>query len=436
MEITDNFSDYEEAVNFVFDIPKFTKKNTLEATRKFYDFLGCPAEKIKTVHVAGTNGKGSTCNYLSDILRTHGYSVGFFSSPHLVSVCERFRINDRLMEEEDFVQNLNLVMHKVKEYSESGNEYYPTFFEVLFLMGMEWFEQKKPDIIILETGLGGLLDATNLVKEPALTIITRIGLDHTEYLGNTLEEIAGQKAGIIKRKVPLVYWDTCKSVSDVFEKEAKEKDCMTFPVGRSNIGRVSIKEKSIDFYLTFGYDNSGNRKEINVLIPTVALYQTENVALAFNAAYILLGTSMNEKDSSECLWHSFWTGRMEEIQPGFFVDGAHNPNGTEAFIETLKQMQKEENILLFAANKDKDYVPTIKMLSDCGFFNGCIVTRLKGTRSEESLKLKEEFKRAGLKDVIATSNVSEAVKEALNTGKRVFAIGSLYLVGEIMEELQ
>lgn len=434
VEITDKFDSFNEAVEYVFNIPKFTAKNDLETTREFYEYLGCPGERIKTVHVAGTNGKGSTCNYLSDILKGHGYSVGFFSSPHLVSVCERFRINDVLMSEAEFVSSLESVMKKVCEWRRGGRDYHPTFFEILFFMGMIWFEANTPDYIILETGLGGRLDATNIVKKPELTVITRIGLDHTEYLGDTIEQIAGEKAGIIKPGVPLVYWNTNDTTDSVFEKRAAECGAKTLRVGYGDIDNIRQNEKSIDFCLTYGYDKNGYGRKMQIKLPTVALYQTENASLALNASHMLLGTSLNEKDSAECLWCSFWEGRMQEIRPGFYVDGAHNRNGTEAFLDTLKDMNVKGATLLFGANKDKDYAPMIKMLAESGFFTETVVTTLEGTRSQKAEVLRDEFIRCGMMNVTVTDSVSQAFEMLYDSGKLIFAAGSLYLVGEIMEE--
>ncbi len=188
---------YEKAQQYILEMPKFTKKNSLDDTRLFLEILGSPEEDKKIIHVAGTNGKGSVCAYLCSVLTKAGYRTGMFTSPHLVEMRERFRIGKTLITEERFLQGFLMVMGRLEEMREKSGktEYHPTFFELLFLMGMVIFREEKVEYIVLETGLGGRLDATNAVQTPVLTAITSIGYDHMEYLGNTIEEIAGEKRG-------------------------------------------------------------------------------------------------------------------------------------------------------------------------------------------------------------------------------------------------
>lgn len=194
---------YEEAVDYALQIPKFTKKNTPEDTRRFYEYLGRPGERSGLIHVAGTNGKGSVCSYINAVLSGAGRRTGLFTSPHLVDVRERFRLDGEMISKEEFARCFNQVMDSVKAFCEKNQEeYHPTFFEMLFFISMLWFQEKRADYIILETGMGGRLDATNVIEKPLVTVITRIGLDHTEYLGNTKAEIAAEKAGIIKKRRP------------------------------------------------------------------------------------------------------------------------------------------------------------------------------------------------------------------------------------------
>ena len=198
---------YDEAVDYVYRIPTFTKKNTPEDTRGFYEYLDCPGEREGSsqpaiVHVAGTNGKGSVCSYVSSVMIGAGYHTAMFTSPHLVDIRERFRIDGEMMRKETFLELLNFCLEKVEEFrKKNGSEtYHPTYFEILFFIAMLWFEQQNVDVIVLETGMGGMRDATNVIRRPAVSVITRIGLDHMEYLGDTKEKIAQEKAGIIKEK--------------------------------------------------------------------------------------------------------------------------------------------------------------------------------------------------------------------------------------------
>ena len=213
--------DYREAIAYILEIPKFTKKNSLEHTKDFLRILGNPEKGKKIIHVAGTNGKGSVCAYMQSLLLTEKKTVGFFTSPHLVKMNERIRIDGEEISDEMFLSTFDIVFAAVQKMKADGKPH-PTFFEFLFAMAMTAFADSGVEYIILETGLGGRLDATNAIDVPFLTIITSISLDHTEILGETIEEIAAEKAGILKRDVPIIYIGKeekeCKSDSRVCRK--------------------------------------------------------------------------------------------------------------------------------------------------------------------------------------------------------------------------
>ncbi len=213
----ETFETYGAAVDYINATPKFTTKNRMEDTARFWARLGYPAKNSKVLHIAGTNGKGSVCAYLSSVLRKAGISCGMFTSPHLVSMRERFVINGEMVSEEDFLYAFRLVMGEVKRLASA---YHPTFFELLFFMAMTLFEKYGVEYAVLETGLGGRLDATNVVEEKKLCVITSIGYDHMEYLGETLAQIAGEKAGIMRSGVPVVYPEGQEEVIRVMEEYA------------------------------------------------------------------------------------------------------------------------------------------------------------------------------------------------------------------------
>ena len=213
---------YEEAVAYIEEIPKFTTKNKLEHTRKCLDLLGSPDKKRKIIHVAGTNGKGSVCAFLSTMLEEGGYKCGLFTSPHLIKINERFQINEEMVSDEAFLRAFLKIKALADELVEAG-DYHPTYFEFLFLMGMVIFDEADVDLLVLETGLGGRLDATNSIVSPLACVITSISLDHVEYLGDTIEKIAAEKAGIIKNGIPVVAVDEENGAFPVIERTAKEK---------------------------------------------------------------------------------------------------------------------------------------------------------------------------------------------------------------------
>ena len=211
---------YEEVVRYIEDIPKFTKKHTLLHTREFMKRLGNPCQGRKVLHVAGTNGKGSVCAYMQAILLFEGKRVGFFTSPHLVKLNERIRINGKDIDDDTYCLIFEKVQQVAEELEKEGLEH-PSYFEFLYGMGMLAFEESDAEYIVLETGLGGRLDATNSFEHPFLSVITSIGLDHTEILGDTIEKIAGEKAGIIKKGVPVFFDGSDERSSRVIEETAE-----------------------------------------------------------------------------------------------------------------------------------------------------------------------------------------------------------------------
>lgn len=212
--------NYEEAVAYIEETPKFTKKNSLEHTKECLRRLGSPEKQFKVIHVAGTNGKGSTCAFITSVLREAGYSCGLFTSPHLVRINERFQINETEIDDETFLNAFEKVKHLADELVAEGS-YHPTYFEMLFLMGMVIFAEAGVDYVTLETGLGGRLDATTAVESPAACVITSISLDHMQYLGNTVGEIAGEKAGIIVPGVPVIFDGNSEEAAEVIRKKQR-----------------------------------------------------------------------------------------------------------------------------------------------------------------------------------------------------------------------
>ncbi len=449
---------FKLAEEYLYNVPKFTTKSTPEMTRAFYEFLGCPGETRKIVHVAGTNGKGSVCTYLSSILTAHGHKTAMFTSPHLISMCERFRVDGILMREDEFMKYFYVVQDKIEELKNiktqnksedllSGKkaglsaegvlpvDYHPTFFEYLFFMAMLWFEDKEVDYIVLETGLGGRLDATNIIKKPNLSVITKIGLDHTMYLGNTIEEIAMEKAGIIKKDVPLIFYDFDNKVTEIMEKTALSKGSFVYSVKNTDIFQLKIHEKDIDFCMFYEYDNYVCPAYEEFRIPTVATYQTVNSAMAVKASKYLLQADWDLELVKEVLSHTFWEGRMEEVAPDFYVDGAHNEDGVEAFLDSLAANNEKDAILLFGVNGDKDYEPMIKRMAESGCFKRIVVTKLSGERSAKPEEIAVIFERYTAVDITLTYSVKDAVLKCRGPigGGTIYAVGSLYLVGEIKE---
>ncbi len=424
MLLLDKKARYLEAEAYLLEVPKFTTKNTVEDTRRFLDILGNPEDKKKIVHVAGTNGKGSVCAYLCSVLSEAGYKVGMFCSPHLVEMRERIRIDGEPVEEAVFAEAFDRVM------DELDSKYHPTFFEFLFLMAMLIFKEQKVDYIILETGLGGRLDATNAIRNPALTVITEIGLDHMEYLGNTIEEIAGEKAGIIKPGVPVVYCDKRNEASEVIQKRAKMLGNQVFSVGQKDYFNVNLTNKNIAFSLHSRYYDY-----IRLTVATKALYQVENAAIAVRCIEVLEGSRITSEQIIRGILNTTWEGRMEEILPEVFVDGAHNEDGISAFLQTVEaDFCRGRHYLLFSVVADKEYESMIRSIGQAALFDYIAVAALDNIRAadmQEVYRLLEHY--TGNKCCFFHST-EEAFQFLLKKKKEqdyIYIAGSLYLVGEI-----
>lgn len=420
---------YEQTEAYILDIPKFAGKHTLQDTgRILRNLIG---EKLpgKVIHVAGTNGKGSVCSYLRSILMASGCSVGMFTSPHLEVMRERICLGCEMISEEDFMAAFEQVK-KETERETPGN--HPSFFEFLFLMAMVYFKEKAPEYIILETGLGGRLDATNCIQQPEICVITEVGFDHMQYLGDTLEAIAGEKAGIIKPGTEVVFFDKRPSVTEVLEKFAKKAGSRTIKIGKDSILNVNIHNKNIDFSVHTGY-----YKYDSLVLDTLAVYQTENASLAVAAAEALgkKDGRISEKSIREGLATAKWPGRMEEVLPGIYLDGAHNVDGIEAFLKTAGQIPcKGRRILLFGVVSDKQYETMIEMIAEAGLFDRAAVTVLESDRSASLDKLKVIWRQYEQLPCTFFENAKEAydyLRSIKGEEDIVCIAGSLYLIGQI-----
>jgi len=431
---------FDEAVRYLYDMPRFTKKNTPENTKAHLNLLGSLDKQIPfIIHVAGTNGKGTVCAYLRYILEETGAKVATFTSPHLVDIRERFCINGQMMSREDFLRIFLQVYESLDWEALAQDEgYHPTFFEYLFFMGMLWFAEEKPDYCILETGLGGRLDATNCVSHKELTIITRIGLDHVEYLGDTLEAIAAEKAGIMCQGVPLICCGEVEEALTIFEKHGKNLQIQVISVSNKDYALLKFNNKTIDFSLQtryYGY--------IGITLHTLARYQMENASIAVRAAEQICGPDgLSAEQIQEGLKKAFWPGRMEEVLPEVFVDGAHNGDGIRAFLETVSgdgcEILGRKRILLFSVVQDKDYEFMINQVLDAALFERIYVAHMETSRATGLEQLKVLWcARDNHPQIYFDENVQGALRRALSdrTDERIYIAGSLYLVGEIKEFL-
>lgn len=445
-------NSYDSAVRQLDGIPQFMDSTGVDRGRKLLSALGHPEKNFKIIHVAGTNGKGSVCAYIERILRENGYRTGLFTSPHLVDVRERICVNGQMTSKEEFLFGYE----KVKAAAEE-NQLELAYFDYFLGIAAKIFAAEKIDFCILETGLGGRLDATNAVEEKALSVITTISLEHTKILGDTVEKIAAEKAGIIMPGVPLVYsgknTSAAKTIRQIAEdvgkpagkgKSADESavketagtfdDAYIAEVLPTDCTIIKNTGKSIDFLIHNGY-----YKNDCFTITTGAVYQVHNCALALASVGMLerLGIVRMSKDSvKRAVKDTRWQGRMEEIHKDVYVDGAHNPEGIEAFIESAAVIGRDRKCcLFFSVVNDKNYEEMICRLCGSRIFDAYVVTSIEGSRSLAGERIFEIFEKYTKNPVTVCGNAADGFEKALDISRKnnglCFCTGSLYLVGEL-----
>ena len=422
---------YEKAVEYLLDIPKFTGKNSLQDTKNFLQRFSNPEKKMKIIHIAGTNGKGSVCAYLRAVLMEMGFSVGTFTSPHLIEINERIQVNAIPVENKKILDAFVGIQEEIDALrQEQGGNYHPSFFEYLFFMAILIFEKQMPDYVILETGLGGRLDATNSVDNPLVSVITSIGLDHMQYLGETIEQITDEKAGIIKQGIPVVYSAERECVAQSIKRKAKETESATFPVSKKDYAFLNFKNKTIDFsYHSRYYDY------VRLCLDTTAFYQMENASLALRTAEVLFKDGQVVPEVMQrAVFSTHWEGRMEEVCPDVYVDGAHNEAGIRAFLSSVSRDDcKGERMLIFGAVSDKAYEQMIKQITDSKLFLEISVVNMDNSRAISAEGLKCIFIKQGAHEPTVWSDVVaayEAFMKKKGEHDRIYIAGSLYLVGE------
>lgn len=449
--------------HFLNSLTRFTVKHTIEDSRAFLHFLGDPDLGMRIIHVAGTNGKGSVCSYLSNILQKAGFHTGLFTSPHLVSVTERFQTDGEEVSEERFLAVFWKLLEEIEAFqkkNETEADYFPSYFEFLFFMAMLLYAADPVDFLILETGLGGRLDATNTVAHPLVCVITEIGLDHMQFLGDTYAAIAGEKAGIIKKGVPVVFFDKRKESSDVIIAAAKNAGSEYKCVSENEITEIRVSTDMVNKkHIDFSY-NSGYYKYVDLCVRTPALYQVQNAALAVSTAEVLkrLGVPIDEEVIRKGLADTFWSCRMEEIRSGFYVDGAHNADGMEGFLSSVRHIDcTGHRMLIFGVVGDKQYPEMVRMILESCLFDQIAVTVLETGRSLSINELKQVFLDAdadpcglsqeqdrlnavynGHRTEISFFLSEKEARKSLCSKKGdadlMFAAGSLYLAGQIKAE--
>ena len=443
------FHTLSQAEDYLNSIPRFSsEKHSAEDLRAMLDLLGARLPENKVIHVAGTNGKGSVCAFLDSILRTAGKTTAVFTSPHLVKITERFAFSGEPVDDETFLSAYRTVRRAEPDFALRGWTV-PTYFETLFLIFAVLLKRDPADWVILETGLGGRLDATNCIEYPRLTVITSISFDHMQYLGNTIREIAWEKAGIIKPGVTLIHDDTDPEASEVFCRRAEELSCRRIPAGTGDLRELRMTETGLTYLcrplsMTSDPDMETVLPLMRFEVPFRAQYQGVNSLLAVRAAELL---GFPYEIIRNGLSAAAWPGRMEEILPGVFADGAHNEGGIRAFCEAASGIrdlrQAEEVTLIFEVSSDKQYAEMLIHIADRLKPDRLILCSMRSYRalSTETLQdAAEQIFPAGCgTELIVIPSLEEAFRRALDEkkpGGLVFIAGSLYLVGELQAFLR
>jgi dihydrofolate synthase/folylpolyglutamate synthase len=430
--------NYQQAWDYLDSLQFHKIKLGLDAMHSFMAKVGNPEQSLKTVHVAGTNGKGSVSVTLLTILSEAGYRVGLYTSPHLSSVRERFRINSSFISEEKFAE----LASRIREVL--GDEKI-TYFEFTTALAFLWFAEEDLDLVVLETGLGGRLDATNIVN-PLVSVITNVSMDHEAYLGNTISAVAGEKAGIIKHGVPVI--SGVKPGGGLAEVKAacEEKGAQLFLYGDS----FCASPAGAGYWLWGGHADFTNTSYKDLRCSMKGDYQVENASLALGVICLLKGKGFSVSDNQlrQGLTNVNWPGRLEcfclnrktrkqmpcsgtEGTVSYILDGAHNPAGVESLVQTLKaECSYQRLILVWGAMADKDLQKTLPLVA--ALADTIILTKPEGERSAEPELLFQNVPDHLQEKCTLHSRVEYAIHSAETQAGEddlILIAGSLYLIG-------
>lgn len=419
------FHSIEECTDFIFKLRASTYKGEpLEAVRKILFELDNPHEKVKYIHFAGSNGKGSTLNATREILMDHGLRVGAFISPHLERVNERITINHEQITDDDFLNYANKVDDIIQR--KLGGQY-PSFFEIMTVIACLHFAHDTIDIALMETGIGGRIDSTNVIT-PEVSVITTISLEHTEILGDTIEKIAFEKAGIIKNEKPVVVGVKQSEAQQVIKQKAMECQSDYFCLNEE----INIKNVRKGYPQNF--DFSFENKEINnIPLAMQGEHQIHNAALAITAS-LLFDSSIEENTIRGALQKATWEGRFERVSDQIIIDGAHNSEGTESLIHTLKEVFPTKKYkFIYAALQDKDHEASIKMMDEAAASMGFTQIDLPRAAKAEDLATKSKHSIIHINENWEELVMSE--KKTLEADDLLIITGSLYFIAEVRKIL-
>ncbi len=419
---------YQDAIDYIHSVNWRGSRPGLSRITELLDRLGNPHKALRCIHIAGTNGKGSTSAMLDSVLREAGYRVGLFTSPYVELFNERIAFGGMPISDND----LTLLVERVAPIAEAMDDP-PTEFELITAIGFLFFKEKGCDVVVLEVGMGGRLDSTNVIEEALLSIITGIAIDHEGFLGDTLEKIAAEKAGIVKEGCPVLYGGTIDSVKKIIEEQASERHAPFSVVDRS-----SLTVKRADLHGTL-LDYAGME---DIHLPLMGLYQPRNLATVVTAISLLggRGFSVSEEALRRGIERTVWKARFELLsrEPIFLFDGSHNMQGIDAACEALAHYFPNERLyLVCGVMADKAYEEMVQKLLP--YTAKVLTVTPHNPRALSAEAFAAVFRERGV-FAEAFSSVAHAVetayREAKRDGRAVVALGSLYMYAEVKAALR
>lgn len=423
--------NYKEAMDYISSVGRFGSNYGLERTFRLLEILGSPQDKIKLIHVAGTNGKGSTTSMITKILRGFGYRVGMYTSPYLEEFEERIQINGENIPKDTLVNLLEEVKCAVEKVIKEGYDH-PTEFEILTALTFLYFYNEKVDYGVIEVGLGGRIDSTNVLN-PIVSVITSISLDHMDILGDTLGKIAYEKAGIIKEEIPVVLYPQKQEAEDVILEKAKEKHSKIYFVEKDDGKLININ--SDDIYQEV--EIKGINNIYKVKLPLLGEHQILNLAVAIKAVEVLFNIEnieINKNRIEDSLMDVKWIGRLEVLRknPLIVIDGAHNIDGIKSLKESVQKYFKYKKVyLLLGILADKQVKEMIEEITPMA--EKVYALTPHSDRAELSEDLKNEIIKVN-PNTVALESYEEAFKLALkeaNAEDMILVSGSLYMIGDM-----
>lgn len=418
--------NYNEALEFIHSVSNYFCKPGLARIKALCESLGNPQNSLKFVHIAGTNGKGSFCAFLSSILKESGYKVGTYTSPFILRFNERIAINGEPISDNDLA-DITSQLSDICDFLEDK----PTEFELITAIAFKYFKDKNCDIVVLECGMGGRFDATNIIESPCLSVITGVDFDHQNFLGNTISLIANEKAGIIKRNTPCLWCGNSEEAYKVIKDEAESKNSRLYKIeSKPEIKVFNLSRTVFDF-----------EDYKNLEIGLLGTYQPINAANAIKAAKILTESGFNipQKAIYSGLKNTVWPARFEKLSPlPIIFDGSHNPQGVRAAKESVKLYFKDRKVnILSGVMRDKDYPIICKEISEIANKVYCVT--VDNPRALESTEYKKEYEKLGInaEDYKCVKEaLLSAIEDSIENRIPLICMGSLYMYSQIYETIK